>query len=255
MRLAYSELIPPGDKGASFARNQFLWAVQRVADHVVEELARDVLPIWMSLMTADPPLWYQPEGDDPPPADYVTPVGAEEALGRWAARHRIDEPWVREKVSNALFLWQGSLGPALRGKLLLSGGALTRNPATGDTDLLLSTGPYRIPFTEDIQPPRYAPWRESEAEADREWAKYKQSVRSRCEEQGWTEPPTKRVRNESPMQHFEWLAAYQVLGESYREIAQKVTDADPEGNTVIGEEAVRKAVFRTAQLIGLSLRT
>lgn len=63
--------------------------------------------------------------------------------------------------------------------------------------------------------------------------------------------PAKKKRNR---EHFDWLVRYVVQGWSYEEIAQEYTDADPFGDAVISEDAIRKAVTATAKLVGLKLR-
>lgn len=82
---------------------------------------------------------------------------------------------------------------------------------------------------------------------------YLDRMEALAEERGLKKTPVKRNRNGSPVLHFEWLVNYQVQGRDCEELSQEYTDADPEGDRVIGSDAIRKAIAETARLVGLTL--
>lgn len=72
-----------------------------------------------------------------------------------------------------------------------------------------------------------------------------------CLRRGLVPVPTKRCDSgDSPERHFEWLARYQVKGDSYVKIAKDL----PKAFRATPQTTVRNAVTATAQLVSLTLR-
>lgn len=73
-------------------------------------------------------------------------------------------------------------------------------------------------------------------------------------ERGFVKAPKLNKTLGSPLTHFNWLVRYQVLRQSWAEIADAVAAADPAGRVDRSEDAIKKAVRARADLIGLPLR-
>jgi hypothetical protein len=82
---------------------------------------------------------------------------------------------------------------------------------------------------------------------------YVEAQKTRAEALGWSPVPAKRVRDQADgrMVHFKWLVERQLLGKSYKDIADEYGQSRPNN---LGEDAVRKAVVDSARLAGLKLR-
>lgn len=77
---------------------------------------------------------------------------------------------------------------------------------------------------------------------------FKEKARQ-CLDIGYKKTPEKR----NP-EHFKWLVDYLLYEKNFEDIAQAYADSDLEGNRDVGTDAVRKAIFTTAELVGIDLR-
>lgn len=75
-----------------------------------------------------------------------------------------------------------------------------------------------------------------------------------AKERGFVRAPKLNKTLGSPLTHFNWLVRYQVLRQSWAEIAEAVAAADLRGRVDRSEDAIKKAVRAKADLIGLPLR-
>lgn len=285
MRLWFGELATH-ELVTSQARNIFLKTIRALAREVLEALRDGMAWVSYRLFVEERELSRDPEGWRRVVSHYrqrygervllavtrTTRVGwatvrhasAEEgyypdllplkyALLAWAERFHLADEWVLDAALDTLHRWTQWRKAAEVLEWAYIGGSWWA-PVSDEEQQLI--------FRHAGWDPTSETWEsfESRLRADVEWwlekvrMEYRPRLLALCEERGWRPTPIKRNRSGSPLLHFEWLVRYQVQEWGYARIAQAYTDADPQGDKVIGEDAVRKAVKSTADLLGLTLR-
>jgi hypothetical protein len=112
-------------------------------------------------------------------------------------------------------------------------------------DAWVFTASYRQPRFQDHPLPPWNPEAETEASFRRRIDKHVETQKDIGLKAGWSVAPEKRN-----LDHFVWLALFQVGRLEYRAIADRCSTADG-----LDESRVEKGVKEAAKLVGLSLRT
>lgn len=223
MRVDIGYLGKPGVTDVFKARVIFFYRLKELIPEVVEELHNEVF------------------------------LGRQ-SLKDWAARHRLACPWVEEAVRASLAKWRED-ATWLERRIILPAGGPDFDTVTGALEQLKS--PPRLTGLH-IPLPEFNPIAWSQAEYIRlvqdiagDVARaYSEAVLSQYGKEGWTQPPVKRKRTgNNPYLHFDWLIRYQVEGCSYSKLAKEYL----EDRLLVS--TVRDSVKKTAELIGLPLRT
>ena len=204
------------------ARDQFLKAVNRIEPRVLETLRTGP---YQHFSTSAPSA----------PSDPLT-----DALPKWSEQWHLNTPWVLEHARDTMAAWQLRWCPQTEWHVTAG---YVDDPALSDDEL-------RFLFEDR----GWKPQREREAQARTRIAaafqktldRYLESIRGRMDaavKTGRYKPtPSKRELE----QHCEWLARFQVKGESFKEIAETCG--------MVTADAVEVAVRRAARFIGLTLR-
>lgn len=126
-------------------------------------------------------------------------------------------------------------------------------------DEIIKTLIPRFYFKPEYEPyfwdPRFIPWKDFEDYIDEQYERYKKYYKFKIELilESRNYIPGKRKRKFD--EHIKWFVLYQVKGIEPEEIAQMVTDEDPEGNIALGVDAIKKAIKDIAKIVGLETRS
>lgn len=225
LRLGVGGMVRRGEDDVVAARHQFLLTVQRVAPEVFARLAEEALPLYETLPCRRPPRCIAEVVASPalePDRSKAKAVceAFKAAVGAWARAHNLDAPWMRDAAVWLLRWWHEF--PHWRGQV---------------KSWLLPNLVFMVPETPD--PPEYSPATMTRDDYLTLVHGYMAEVEAAYRKGGWEEAPVKRN-----LEAFEWLARYQVKGESLRRIAGHED----------GKPTVQKAIRQVAELIGLTLR-
>lgn len=265
------------DSIAWAGRRVFLLAVLRVAPQTVDSLAQDVLPAYSpefsayqegtrtfvcfadgvlryvvgsgvqnlaARLAARSGLWVPSlsAGDDADKA--LAPFAA--ALAGWAGRWHLRDDWILNVALTTLDSLSRVERPCASWRFVASilryphyGGPMPAAPA-------LTLDPW-LPTTET-----YAAYRtRALSECARQLDEYLFCVDEHYDEAGFKLTPEYRALEH----HAEWLVRYQVLEEEWPDIAATATRELADGRRApVTDQAVRDAVKKTADLLGLTLR-
>jgi hypothetical protein len=179
----------------------------------------------------------------------------------WLERWRIQTPWSFEWAFALLGLWMGpgnrppedvpprfcwpSFGSTIDGRTL----AWLRSAGLGRYVDSIPKDEGREAVRLDLPECRYDPFTETKADAVRRLTgELTEAVRAevdRIARESLTEGDAPTIVKTTGREHFEWLARYQVKGDSYAGIAHEACRS---------RQAVKLAIRETAELIGLVLR-
>ena len=252
VRLGYGELAAPGEHSLALwdARGAFLWRVERLAGIVLEDLRKNVFPVYVP-----PPGWKAGEDVDPDTAakhkDFL--------MGRWSDVHQeIDA--IANPLRAKLHDWAAEYNLVDSWLLTAALGTL-RKWSLGVANLswhLPPPKPYSLPdrayeFTMDL--PGWDVQKMTRREAQEQirgvfelkLKSFLDGVEKMAEERGMERIKDKRPRHgQNPLRHFDWLVLFQVKGETIAKIAHKKG---------IDEKTVAAGVRQAAQQIGLTRRS
>jgi hypothetical protein len=202
-------------------RSLFLQSVARVHGDVLTTLRKEVFPKYKRFAK-------HPAASIPANARNL-PVTLRHAIRGWAGLFNLSDEWCMEVALNTLKMWTQCPSQARLLRWSLPGNVSTVKGAA-----------LRFEFSDEGW--RSEAWSQFEA---RILKRTKQLLRDYRKQIGGDGPEKRDLR------HLDWLALYQCKGQTYSQIANRVSKATADN---IGEDTVRKAVHGTASLIGLTLR-
>ncbi len=251
VRLGYGELAAPGEHSLALwdARGAFLWRVERLAGIVLEDLRKNVFPVYVP-----PAGWKAGEDVDP---DTVA-RHKDFLMGRWSDVHQeIDS--IADPLRAKLHDWAAKYNLLDPWLLIVALGTL-RKWSLGVANLswhLPPPEPFSLPdrayeFTMDL--PGWDAQKMTRREAQEQirgvfelkLKSFLNGVEKMAEELGMERIKEKRPRHGlDPLRHFDWLVLFQVKGQTLANIADKKG---------IDEKTVAAGVRQAADQIGLTRR-
>jgi hypothetical protein len=250
--LAFGEYTFPG--GEKFiARYKFFNEINNIAPDVFEELDKFIQPYILLLPTMRKLSGYKKNnwfywrdilnfsklnGDCKQFAN---------GLNEWAESWNLNEEWIISSALLTIISW--SKEPALKEKRIIH--------PTGDIPKyyhrLIEELRKMMRDAEYPAPPIYSPVINFPDQYDDMVMEYKKKMKMVYEKYGWRKSPVKRIKDIGVEinRDFEWVVKYQILKHDYKTIVSDHYDTyliDTNDNTVM------KAINRTAEIIGISLR-
>ena len=234
------------------ARGLYLLAIAEEAPSVLQELARETLPLYrrMYLLSrrdetaSDLRLhdWISLSKLSKQESDF-RPV--HRVVGAWARRHNLRNAWIRDAALETLHKWCRILEQRDPVGLSDEPRILTWQTPLVSQELNESGGDIGLRFEDEgwdyLNETRTEAKKRLLGEFKKFLSEYLGEVEERFRRDGWESPYEKKS-----LWHFNWLARYQVLGRSYSTIARD----DGTG----ARESVQEAVRKTAELADVRLR-
>jgi hypothetical protein len=210
-------------------RNEFFLMVQREASHVIKNMQVELYPLYVNAFPKHNAQSYASIRSQNSQEAQVF----HNALVEWSKHNNLHKEWAMDRLVFILSTWKIKQGIIH---------ILPGNEANDDTHK-------SIPLLAELK--AWEAWIETEEEFRASVDAYIEETILAYIQAGWERRLVKRDRGGGPLSHLSWLVKNLFVDHTIADIANDYMTADPDGNTEISEDAIRKALRNTREILDL----